>query len=234
MKNYIVKDPKELADLGIQFWPRLKRGSKLANSGIEFELLSQHPQTGFMPLGAYSYSHSLFNAKSVGRYCSIASNVKVMGNSHPHHWVTTSPITYKPRRRKKLGIEEKGLGLNYAERPEPVSIGHDVWIGSDVIMKAGVRVCDGAVIAAGSVVVKDVDAFTIVGGNPAVPIRRRFDDSLVSDLKALQWWRYKFDDLQLLDFSDPNQFVKSFPDKADLVELPERRLTVSEHIHECS
>lgn len=230
VKSYLFRDAKDLSKLGIRFWPRLSIGQKVGNVAARFERFSQHPNKAFMPLGAYSYSHSVFPASHIGRYCSIAARVTVMGDSHPHTWVTTSPITYKPRRRKSFGITGDNLGLSYDETPKPVTIGNDVWIGSDVLLKDGIHIGDGAVVAAGSVVTKDVAAYTIVGGNPATTIRPRFDDDVIADLMDLQWWQYKYDDLQLLNFSDPKDFVRSFPDTADLEVLPDQRFDIFEHI----
>ncbi len=69
-----------------------------------------------------------------------------------------------------------------------VTIGSDVWIGSNVIVMSGVTIGDGAVVATGSVVTADVPPFTIVGGNPARPIRKRFDDDVIEKLLELRWW----------------------------------------------
>ncbi|NRB17687.1 MAG: CatB-related O-acetyltransferase [Rhodobacteraceae bacterium] len=183
-----------------------------------------------MPLGAYSYSHSVFHAHRIGRYCSIGTAVTVMGNTHPHTWVTTSPITYKARRRRLLGVQGENRELTFDESVAPVTIGNDVWLGQNVLLKGGICVGDGAVIAAGSVVTKDVEPYSIVGGNPASVIKSRFSDEIVCDLVGLQWWKYKYDCLQHLDFSDPQLFFKYFPAAEYLNELPEKRLNVVEHI----
>lgn len=230
MKFFIFDDPEDISRIGINFSPKIREGQKVRNGLAEFEASTQHPSQGFMPLGAYSYARSFFQAGRIGRYCSIGVNVTVMGNAHPHTWVTTSPITYKSRRRRIWGVEGENRGLKFDESVTPVTIGNDVWLGQNVLFKGGISVGDGAVVAAGSVVTKDVEPYTIVGGNPASVIKSRFSDEVVSDLVGLQWWKYRYDCLQHLDFSDPHVFVKDFPSAEDLIELPEQRLNVVEHI----
>jgi acetyltransferase-like isoleucine patch superfamily enzyme len=84
----------------------------------------------------------------------------------------------------------------------PVVIGNDVWIGANVVIRSGVTVGDGAVCAAGAVVTRDVQPYSIVGGVPARPIRKRFDDETVNRLLVMRWWRYDATDLAGLPFHD--------------------------------
>ncbi|WP_238704992.1 CatB-related O-acetyltransferase [Parasedimentitalea marina] len=120
--------------------------------------------------------------------------------------------------------------MSFDETVAPLSIGHDVWIGQNVLLKGGISIGDGAVIAAGPVVTKDVEPYSIVGGNPATVIKSRFSDEIICDLIGLQWWAYKYDSLQLLEFSDPKTFIRDFPTSEQLKLLPEQRLKVIEHI----
>jgi hypothetical protein len=102
MNRFRCTDLGLVEALPMRFYPKLRAGHVLNNASAKFERHSQHNPKGLMPLGAYSYSHSVFNADWIGRYCSISENVRVMGASHPHHWVTTSPVQYQPRRRFDL------------------------------------------------------------------------------------------------------------------------------------
>mgnify|MGYP002518524061 CR=1 FL=1 len=75
-------------------------------------------------------------------------------------------------------------------------IGNDVWIGYEAVIMPGVKIGDGAIIGTRAVVTKDVAPYTIVGGVPAKPIRRRFDDATIEKLEALHWWDWDFDKIK--------------------------------------
>ena len=115
-----------------------------------------------------------------GNYCSVASGVRIFRANHPSGRFTTHPILYNP----VMGYVEKDMLV----RP-PLEIGHDVWIGANAIVLPGVsRIGDGAIIGAGSVVTKDVAPYEIVAGNPARPIRKRFDERQIAALEQSRWW----------------------------------------------
>lgn len=228
-----VQDTGVLDALEIRFFPKIKQGMKIPHATVEFEKFSQHSPNGFCPLGAYSYSHSaLIGVAYVGRYCSIAENVRVMGNSHPVNWVSTSPVFYKPRRMKRFGVTEQSTlrARRYDEAPKPVTIGHDFWIGQDVLLRDGISVGTGAVIAAGSVVVKDVPDYAIVGGNPAKIIRYRFEDAVINDIKASRWWEYAAADIADMEFDSPKAFVAGLDRLTRLSPLRLERRTIFQHL----
>ncbi|WP_051396276.1 CatB-related O-acetyltransferase [Ignatzschineria larvae DSM 13226] len=166
-------------------------------------------------LGAFSYSSSVFPLNvQIGRYCSIAYNVRVMGWQHPVSAVTTNVLTCVPSIRwVKIAHEDFGVD-NFAYVPTPqkgsINIGHDVWIGQDVLLSQGINIGTGAIIAAGAVVTKDVEPYSIVGGNKAQLIRYRFPEEIRLQLLASKWWEYSFKDLQRLDFSNPIAFIQKF------------------------
>jgi virginiamycin A acetyltransferase len=121
---------------------------------------------------------------SIGRYGSIADGVELLlGGNHRTDWVTTYPFPALPG----LWPEAAGRDDFHTSRG-PISIGHDVWIGSQAMILSGVTVGHGAVIAARAVVTRDVRPYAIVAGNPAREIRRRFDDATVERLLASAWW----------------------------------------------
>lgn len=128
----------------------------------------------------------------IGRYTSIASDVKVLFGNHPTSIVvSTYPAFYSTRcitgekyTDEKFYEEQKYVaGTEYY-----VVVGNDVWIASDVKILSGVTVGDGAVIAAGSVVTRDVEPYSIVGGVPAKKIGQRFEDNDIKFLLDLSWW----------------------------------------------
>ena len=88
------------------------------------------------------------------------------------------------------------------------SIGNDVWVGSNVIIPGGVRIGTGAIVAAGSVVVKDVPPYAVVGGNPAKVIRLRFSEEQIETLLASEWWNWPIEKISqsAVEFSDIERF----------------------------
>lgn len=89
-----------------------------------------------------------------------------------------------------------------------VTVGNDVWIGFDCYIRNGTFIGDGAIIAAKSVVTKDVPPYAIVGGNPAKIIRYRFDQPTIDKLLDLQWWKYNYLDFNGIDVTNPNLAIE--------------------------
>ena len=124
---------------------------------------------------------------SVGNYCSVAQGVKVFRANHPVDSFTSHPLFYNP----SMGYVEEDKLL----RP-PLIIGHDVWIGANVIICPSCKVIgNGAVIGAGSVVTKDVEPYSVVAGNPAKEIRKRFNKAQIEFLEESRWWNFKKEQL---------------------------------------
>jgi len=127
----------------------------------------------------------------IGRYCAIATGTRFLmaGAAHPTMGVSTYPFTM-------FGGEWTDRTLDIVtgmpSRGDTV-VGNDVWFGYQSTVLPGVRIGDGAIVAAGSVVTADVAPYTIVGGNPARPIRRRFDDTDVDRLRRAAWWDWPTD-----------------------------------------
>lgn len=136
-------------------------------------------------VGRYSYvaRNTLIQHADIGAFCSISEDCKIGMPSHPSDFVSTSPV-----------FLEGGnyLGTNFASFPYEdcprTVIGNDVWIGVGAKIKSGLSIGDGAIIAAGAVVTRDVPDFAIVGGVPARLIRYRFDEETCRALKQSAWW----------------------------------------------
>lgn len=119
----------------------------------------------------------------VGSFCSIADNVTIfIGGNHRTDWITTYPF----------GHIHKDIfpyhGEGHPATKGDVIIGNDVWIGSGSTILSGIKIGDGAVIAANSVVVKDIPAYAIVGGNPAKVLKMRFSQNQIKRLLKNPWW----------------------------------------------
>ncbi len=165
-------------------------------------------------IGAYTYirkgSRLSPGLNSIGRFCSIAPGVLIGDGNHPVDWLSTHPFQWgaTPLVQEKTGITQ------YRKANASINIGNDVWIGTNVVITPGVTVGNGAVLAAGCIVAKDVPAYAIVGGVPARVIRYRFERELIEQLEQSQWWKYSPESLLGLPFNDP---------AAALLELEQRR-----------
>ncbi len=129
---------------------------------------------------------------SIGSFCSIGPNVRINPGNHPIHFVSTFPAFYSTRKQCQITFAKE----NIFDESGKVTIGNDVWIGANAIILDNISVGDGAVIAAGAVVNKDVEPYTIVGGVPAKPIKKRFSDEEIKQLIGFKWWDKDLDWLQ--------------------------------------
>ncbi|MEM7370346.1 MAG: CatB-related O-acetyltransferase [Bacteroidota bacterium] len=125
----------------------------------------------------------------IGKFCMIASGVEFIMNGANH---LVDAITTYPFAVFGEGWEQAMEGKSYPYKGDTV-IGNDVWIGYKAVIMAGVTIGDGAIIGSHSVVTKDVEPYSIVGGNPAVLIRKRFSDQDIQRLLAIRWWDWEVD-----------------------------------------
>lgn len=129
----------------------------------------------------------------IGSFCSIGSGAAFImaGNQgHRNEWVSTFPFYWMPEVPAFAGAEN-----GYLPAGDTV-IGNDVWIGSEVIIMPGIKIGDGAVIGTRALVTRDVEPYTIIGGNPAKQIRKRFDDEKIELLLKIKWWNWSDQQLQ--------------------------------------
>ena len=151
-------------------------------------------------VGLYSY----ISDTVIGNFSLVGSRVSIGGFEHPtnrlaigafqwgqsiHHWTVNENV---------IG----NLSRNAKPSYKTTEIGNDVWIGSNSVIKAGVRLGNGVVVGAGSVVTKDTDGFQIVVGNPARRLRSRFSDEVIEEIQKSKWWDLPFEKISELDFSD--------------------------------
>lgn len=177
----------------------------------------------YVKIGDYSYldgnidSFSYIGQNSiiygtVGRFCSIGDNVKIVTAVHPTDLVSTSPCFYSSAKQCLISFTTNNEIREYATADDVKGciIGNDVWVGSNVLIRGGVKVFTGAIIAMGSVVTKDVPPYAIVGGVPAKIIRYRFNEETRNKILASCWWKrdikwFRDNRERLLN---PEQFIK--------------------------
>jgi acetyltransferase-like isoleucine patch superfamily enzyme len=136
----------------------------------------------------------------IRRYCSIGKNLQFILNHHDYSKVSTHPL----------------FSDGYSKGD--IIIGNDVWIGMNVILLDKINIGDGAVVAAGAVVTKNVPPYAIVGGNPAKIIKYRFPPDIIERFLNVQWWNYHEDILNSLGIRDksPDEFLSSIENYVSL------------------
>ncbi|AXQ28360.1 antibiotic acetyltransferase [Solimonas sp. K1W22B-7] len=150
--------------------------------------------------GAFSYVNGMYTSSlydtRVGRYCSIAEAAIVGPYEHPTDGLSTHTFAFSaPEDFPPFAVFQEFKDLATLRKRDDVNrdfteIGHDVWIGAGAFIKRGVKIGDGAVVAAHALVTRDVPPYSIVVGTPAKVTRLRFSDDIVERLMKLQWWRY--------------------------------------------
>lgn len=148
-------------------------------------------------MGDYSYvvNDAQITYTSIGKFCSIAAMTRINPGNHPMHRATQAHFTY---RASAYFSGESDEAEFFAWRKEHhVNIGHDVWIGHGAIVLPGRSIGTGAVVAAGAIVTKDVPAYTIMAGNPARPVKRRFPEEVAERLIRLSWWDWNHEALRV-------------------------------------
>jgi acetyltransferase-like isoleucine patch superfamily enzyme len=175
-------------------WARVSIGEAGATDPLTGELfgalkLSEAVAGGRATVGPHTYGECTVHVGRgerarlrIGDYCSIAEGVEfLLGGNHRVDWVSTYPF-------RVLWGMPGALTDGHPREEQDVEIGNDVWIGTQALIFPGVKVGDGAVIAARALVTNDVRPYAVVGGTPARELRRRFSDEQIEALLALRWW----------------------------------------------
>ncbi|HNB27806.1 MAG TPA: DapH/DapD/GlmU-related protein [Alphaproteobacteria bacterium] len=169
----------------------------------------------YATIGDYSYLGPDCSVADVeiGKFCAIAASVRIGPPNHPMDRPALHRFTYCPE-YYVAGVE-RDHRFFAQRRADKVTIGHDVWIGHGVTVLPKVKVGDGAILAAGAVVTRDVPPYTIVGGVPAEPIRERLPRDLAARLQRIAWWDWPFELImqRLADFQSTD--ITAFCDRWD-------------------
>lgn len=163
-------------------------------------------------LGDFTYvaDHTHLQNVQIGRFCSIGPEARCGLGRHPSHtFVSTHPIFYSQLRQAQVTFVDRPYFAEFAN----VAIGNDVWLGARCLVVDGVRIGDGAMIAAGAVVVSDVEPYAIVGGVPARVLKYRFAPDQIARLLRLCWWNWDQNWLQdhYRAFHDINTLLSMTP-----------------------
>jgi acetyltransferase-like isoleucine patch superfamily enzyme len=165
-----------------------------------------------IPRGRHTYGpepiligrESIAEGSSIGSFCSIADNLQfLIRGAHMINWVSTFPF------KVKFGSD---VPLHDLPRTSPIIIGHDVWIASNVKIKQGVTIGNGAVLAQESFITRDVPPYSVVGGFPAEVIKFRFTKNQIEKLLKIAWWEWSDSRIKecvhLLTSSNIDEFIK--------------------------
>lgn len=149
---------------------------------------------GNVCIGEFTYGElHIFNERTdaavrIGKFCSVARDVRLLaGGEHRPDWNSTYPFNVWIPEYKKISGHPSFKG--------DIVIGNDVWIGMGATILSGVTIGDGAVVGAQAVVSRSVLPYTIVAGNPAQPVRKRFDEETIKRLLEMQWWDWEYKDI---------------------------------------
>lgn len=146
---------------------------------------------------------------TIGNFCSIANNLKIITNgNHKYLRPTTYPFA-------ELGWTPITISNSSAYGNGNIIIGNDIWIGANCTIISNVKIGDGAIIAANSIVVKDVEPYSIVGGNPAKLIKFRFNKDTIDKMLQIKWWDWEIEKIKqaipLLTTDDEcKEFIKKY------------------------
>jgi phosphonate metabolism protein (transferase hexapeptide repeat family) len=200
-----LHDPVFITDSELGAWTEVWDGSRIHES----------------VLGEYSYlmRRTQLDYATVGKFASVASEVRLGPTNHPIDRPTAHHATYRAA-LYDLGEDDETVFEWRADHP--VEVGHDVWIGHGAVVLPGVTVGTGAVVGAGAVVTDDVDPYTVVAGVPAEPVRRRFAPEVAARVAATEWWDWDHDTLRerLPELRDLDGFLSTYaPEDADPVTL---------------
>ena len=208
MLKYILGLLKNLFNPAVSLFVKIDYQSRISRKAKVYGRVQVTNST----IGDYSYvgRDSRVVHADIGKFCSIAGDVRIGMGSHTLDKLSTSPIFTEAHNSTKHQWTDSSIVEPYKR----VTIGNDVWIGTDAMIMGGIRIADGAVIGAGAIVTKDVPPYAIVGGVPAKIIRYRFSENLITKLVSLKWWNLSEDILK-----EKIEVFQSMPSEDSIISL---------------
>lgn len=185
---------------------------------------------------SYLNAGTTCNISSIGRYSPIGQNVRIGMPMHDTCALSTSPVFEEGDTFEFAGYHLSSVSKlrrsRHNEINSSVIIGHDVWIGDNVLIPSDVTIGHGAVIGAGTVITKDVPLYTVVVGHNRI-VRQRFSDEMISDLLKVQWWNYNLPEMIKqgvnIDVNNPQNCIQQIKDSdpAKLIPIPKQWMFLS-------
>lgn len=164
-------------------------------------------------VGDYTYiaQRSWISKTTIGKFCSIGTNLMCGWGIHPLEGLSTAPMFYSTLKQNGMTLS----GTNKVQEKKKIIIGNDVFIGINVTILDGVVIGDGAVIGAGAVVSKAIPPYAIAVGNPVKIIKNRFNDETVNKLLEIKWWDFPYEKLEYVEkyFFDIQHFIEKHSNK---------------------
>ena len=178
---------------------KISRGTTISNSKID----------KYFAIGLYSFMQRCI----CSRYTTIGSRVSIGAFSHPVNWLSTLEFQFRDSSKFYGETLDPKHHKSIDSHLKTTCIESDVWIGDNAFIKSGVTIGCGAIIGASSVVVKDVPPYSIVAGNPAKLIRKRFSDENIEDLLSLKWWEKDIKELEGIQFDDIEEAISQLKER---------------------
>ncbi len=190
MIKYIIGFIENLLNPAVSLFAKIDNKSKVSRKAKVYG----HVQVTHSTMGDYSYigRNSRIIHAEIGKFCSIASETKIGMGTHTLDKISTSPIFTEA----KNGTKHSWVNESAVNPFKRVIVGNDVWIGVRTMVMGGVKIGDGAVIGAGSIVTKDIPPYAVVAGVPAKVIRYRFPQEQIEALMSHPWWELPEDKLR--------------------------------------
>lgn len=203
MLKYIIGFLINLFNPAVSLFAKIDNKSKISRKAKVYARV----QVTHSTMGDFSYigGNSRIIHADIGKFCSIAGETKIGMGTHTLDKISTSPIFTEAKNATKHSWVKESAVTPFKR----VVVGNDVWIGVRTMVMGGVRIGDGAVIGAGSIVTKDIPPYAVAVGVPAKVIRYRFPQEQIDDLLAHQWWELSEEKLkEHIDlFQDSENYV---------------------------